>query len=247
MNDLHERIKRIVIIIAMEIEATPVIKLFGMKETNDFSSDWPMKAYRSENLPNLSIVVNGKCPIHGADRIGTQAAAISAWESINIFKPDLIISAGTAGGFKKYGANIGDIYISSDAIRYHDRRIPFDIFQAFQHGHYQPLEVPHMIEKFSYKQGVVSSGDSLPLNEEDKIRMNENNARAKDMEAAAIAEVAHLRNTNMLAVKVITDFVDETECTFEQFQRNYATAVQHLTQSLDKIVDFIFSHPISEL
>lgn len=66
------------------------------------------------------------------DRIGSQAATLAAWETIRVFNPDLIISAGTAGGFKNREANIGDVYLSTEAIKYHHRHIPVEHFETFQ-------------------------------------------------------------------------------------------------------------------
>lgn len=45
---------------------------------------------------------------------------------LQAFKPDLLISAGTAGGFKAQGGTIGDVYISK-AVMHHDRRIPIPV------------------------------------------------------------------------------------------------------------------------
>lgn len=38
-----------------------------------------------------------------------------------VLKPDLVINAGTAGGFKKHDTAIGDVFIST-RVRNHDRR-----------------------------------------------------------------------------------------------------------------------------
>jgi Phosphorylase superfamily len=45
---------------------------------------------------------------------------------LQAFKPDLLISAGTAGGFTAQGGAIGDVYISK-AVMHHDRRIPIPV------------------------------------------------------------------------------------------------------------------------
>jgi nucleoside phosphorylase len=46
--------------------------------------------------------------------------------ALQAFKPDLLISAGTAGGFKARGGEIGDVYISK-AVMHHDRRIAIPV------------------------------------------------------------------------------------------------------------------------
>jgi hypothetical protein len=49
---------------------------------------------------DVHIVWNGRDGEHGVDLIGTVPAAISSYLALQAFKPDLLISAGTAGGFK---------------------------------------------------------------------------------------------------------------------------------------------------
>ncbi len=56
----------------------------------------------SGSYSNLSVHVvwNGKCAVTGVDNVGTVPASLATYLSIMTFNPDLIISAGTAGGFK---------------------------------------------------------------------------------------------------------------------------------------------------
>ena len=46
------------------------------------------------------------------------------------FKPDVVISAGTAGGFGARGAKIADIYLSTATVN-HDRRIPIPVSDSY--------------------------------------------------------------------------------------------------------------------
>ncbi len=48
----------------------------------------------------VHVVWNGRDAAHGVDNVGTVPAALSTYLALQAFKPDLIISAGTAGGFK---------------------------------------------------------------------------------------------------------------------------------------------------
>lgn len=56
----------------------------------------------SGKLGQLSVylVWNGKCAINGVDNVGTVPASLSTYLAIQAINPDLVISAGTAGGFK---------------------------------------------------------------------------------------------------------------------------------------------------
>lgn len=49
----------------------------------------------------VMVVHNGKDKNHAVDNVGTVPAALTSYLAIQAFKPDLVISAGTAGGFKE--------------------------------------------------------------------------------------------------------------------------------------------------
>ena len=68
----------------------------------------------------------GKCQLHGVDNVGTVPAAVTAYLAVHEFKPDLVISVGTAGGFKSKGAAIGNVFLAT-AFANHDRRIPIPV------------------------------------------------------------------------------------------------------------------------
>lgn len=238
---LKQNITNIVIVVAMEVEAQPIRDNIGMHPLVDaFDRRLPMRAYQANTNPHLHLVVNGTCPQHACDRVGTQAAALTTWESIKRFSPDLLISAGTAGGFKQHGAEIADVYIGSD-IKYHNRRAPIPGFTDFLTGDYDKLplaaDLAHAVQ---CKLGVVSSGDSVYAEHADLAQMQQIDTRCKEMEAAAIAEVAQLAGVPVLAVKVITDFVDSTECTAEQFFCNYQAAVAALAVKVPEILQYLY-------
>ena len=48
----------------------------------------------------VTVVHNGTCQTHKVDNIGTVPAGLTAYVALQEFRPDLVISAGTAGGFK---------------------------------------------------------------------------------------------------------------------------------------------------
>lgn len=68
----------------------------------------------------------GKCKEHGVDNVGTVPAALSTFLACQRHKPDLIISVGTAGGFRTQGAQIGDVFAGTGTVN-HDRRIPIPV------------------------------------------------------------------------------------------------------------------------
>jgi 5'-methylthioadenosine nucleosidase len=88
------------------------------------------------------------------------SAAISAFVAINEFSPDLVINAGTAGGFKRCGGNIGDSYIGTH-FKHHDRRIPIPGFIEYGVGNHKAFSCKNLIDALNFKSGVVSTANSL--------------------------------------------------------------------------------------
>ena len=81
----------------------------------------------------MNLIWPGKDPSSGVDSVGTISSALVTYAAIQSFKPDLIINAGTAGGFKSRGATVGDIFIASHSA-FHDRRIPIPVSQTLLNG-----------------------------------------------------------------------------------------------------------------
>src|SRR5918997_4135080 len=117
-------VKSILFVIAMRAEAAPILTALG------FGGKWapldpllpPMAYSTTKSGLNLHLVVNGLDPVYDLDSFGSDAATLSTYLGIKAFSPDLVISAGVAGGFKTR-AKIGDVYLSEDSVRYFDRRV----------------------------------------------------------------------------------------------------------------------------
>jgi nucleoside phosphorylase len=72
-------------------------------------------------------------------------ASIAAFVAINELKPDILLSAGTAGGFRRKGAQIGDPFISTFH-KHHDRRIAIPGFQEYGIGSRAAFPCKNLIE-----------------------------------------------------------------------------------------------------
>ncbi|KAL8553056.1 hypothetical protein ACS0TY_001648 [Phlomoides rotata] len=122
-------ISNILFIIAMQTEASPLVNKFQLTEEPDsvFPKGVPWVRYYGKYKDlNINIVCPGKDATLGVDSVGTVSASLLAYASIQALQPDLIINAGTAGGFKAKGASIGDVFLASD-VAFHDRRIPIPV------------------------------------------------------------------------------------------------------------------------
>ncbi|KAF5745391.1 putative mta/sah nucleosidase [Tripterygium wilfordii] len=242
-------ISTIVIIIAMQTEALPLVNKFQLKEDPDsvFPKGVPWVRYHGiyKGL-NINIIWPGKDLTLGVDSIGTISASLVTYASIQALQPDLIINAGTAGGFKAKGASVGDVFLASE-IAFHDRRIPIPVFDLYGVGLRQAFSTPNLLKKLNLKVGKLSTGDSLDMSSRDEASIIANDATVKDMEGAAVAYVADLLKVPAIFVKAVTDIVDGEKPTAEEFMQNLVAVTAALGEAVTQVVDCINGKCLSEL
>ncbi|HSW68609.1 MAG TPA: hypothetical protein VLI69_00435 [Gammaproteobacteria bacterium] len=243
-------IQKIMLLVAMNKEAQPIIHKMQMKEIkHPIDTFLPIKTYAMDTEKGkVILVVSGKCASHGVDRIGTQGLNLVAWESLKAFNPDILINAGTAGGFKKNGSMPGDVYVSTESIKYHDRLFYPDMhFLNYGIGSYKCLPIPFIAKRLGLKEGVISTGASLLSSQQENIQMNKNNAAVKEMEAAGIAEVAQMRGVPFVGLKIITDIVDTDECPQNQFTNNFERLITHLADKVHNLCAILMGEEIDNV
>ncbi|KAK9165198.1 hypothetical protein Scep_000389 [Stephania cephalantha] len=242
-------VSTIVIIIAMQTEALPLVNKFQLVEDHDsvFPKGVPWVRYHGTYKDLfINIIWPGKDAVLGVDSVGTVSASLVTYASIQALKPDLIINAGTAGGFKAKGANIGDVVMVSD-VAFHDRRIPIPVFDQYGIGARSTFLTPKLVKELDLKVGKLSTGDSLDMSPQDEAAINANDATVKDMEGAAVAYVADLLSVPAIFIKAVTDIVDGDKPTAEEFLQNLVAVTAALDQAVTKAVDFISGKCLSEL
>ena len=242
-------IKNIAIIMAMSQEAKPIIERLNMVLIEGgFDNQLPFEIYKGAiKESEINLVINGKDKTYEVDNVATQPATLSAYVTIDKLKPDLLINAGTAGGFKGKGANIGTVYISNGCLKYHDRRIPIPGFTEYGMGSYPGARVTRMARELHLQPGIVSTGNSLDISDKDLEIIQDNNADVKDMEAAAIAWVAALYGKPFMALKSITDFIDTDHPTQEQFLKNLSIASNNLSTAVIEVINYCINKQLDDL
>lgn len=228
----------------MHDEALPIIKALGLKENLEkIPNALPFKCFQSsidsdlKNI-NLTLIISGKDSRYLVDNIGCEAATLMAYQAINLFDPDLLISAGTAGGFAAAGAQIGTIYISDDYFVFHDRVVPLPGFEQSGIGRFPAANLKQMVTDLGFNSGVISTGSSLEKNLKDQLVLEKHQVVAKEMEAAAIAWVAMLHQIPVTAVKSITNLVDQDNQSEHEFVKNFDQAVNSLEIALIKVLRY---------
>ena len=184
---------------------------------------------------------------HGVDSVGTVNAALCAYEILKTHEPDVLINAGTAGGFREKGAAIGDVFLV-DEVKYHDRRIPIPTFTKYGVGAIRTAETPNMRKTLKdLKRGVCSTGNSLDATEVDREMMSRNDASVKEMEAAAVAKVCEMFDVPFVCVKAITDIVDGPHAAEKEFLENLAMAGKRLQETVPKVLEFMRGKTVADL
>jgi 5'-methylthioadenosine nucleosidase len=238
----------------MEAEAAPFVEHLQLKlDDSVFPPNVPFLAYSGPHgHARVTVVTNGKDTIYstGVDNCGTVPAAMATFLALQTLpNTDLLINAGTSGGFARKGAAIGDVFLTT-AVAHHDRRIPIPDFVPYGIGKLNSTIVEHLqtlAQRHNYKLGVCTTGNSLDKTDEDDEHMLANEASVKDMEAAAIAWSCALHNKTFLGVKVVTDIVDGERPTQDEFLENLHTASKSLQENLPKVLDYLIGLEHDEL
>ena len=144
--------------------------------------------------------------------IGKVNAAIQAVEMIRQYKPDAIISSGCAGG-NGDDINVQDVVVSTQ-LAYHDVYCGTAIGHSV-YGQVQGLPArfeadPYLLEKARQtgaKPGLIVTGDWF-VDSKEKMREiigHFPEARAVDMESAAIAQACYIYKVPFISFRVISD------------------------------------------
>lgn len=221
------------LVMAMGAEAAPVLTRLEAVEIGrpSWAAGLPTRLHHQPDHHGLDVLMatNGVDPATGVDCIGGQAAALTTHLAITAHRPDLVLSVGTAGGWARAGAEIGDVYVAWDRFVHHDHRIGIPGFDEFGLGNHPAADLRSLAEASGCRLGIVTTGESLDESDVDRTRILESGAEVKDMEGAAVAWVSRLHQTPVSGVKAITDLVDSPVATEEQFFANLNHAVDRLT------------------
>ena len=183
--------------------------------------------------------MNGVDPEHQVDLVGTEPAVLTTMHVIEHWQPDVVMSAGTAGGWSRSAAQIGDVFVAWPHVVRHDRRIGIEGFRDYGIGRHRVWthseELAHHLDA---RKGVVTTSNSLDESDIDREWILALDGEVKEMEGAAVAWVCGLRGTPFVGIKTITDLVDHPTPTAEQFLANLTTASTRLSEVLPMAIQW---------
>ena len=237
-------VERIALLFALEAEAAPVIERLMLAEQPAVDPQLRQRHFAGTvGTLHVDVLTNGTDPRNGADRVGTDAATMAAYMAIRKLAPDLLLNVGTCGGFAARGARVGDISVSAAPLLFHDRRIPLDPFRPQAEGRWPCTPAPRLMAAIGGKPGIVSTGNSLDWTPAEMDFMTRERVTAKDMEATAIAQVCAQCEVPFIAVKGVTDLVDDPEPVQEAFLRNLRMASALLGERMEAGLRWLGAHP----
>lgn len=193
--------------------------------------------------------MNGKDVILLRSGIGKVNAAMSTSILLERFRPDYVVNTGSAGGYDP-DLNVGDVVISSE-VRHHDVDVT-----AFGYEYGQVPQLPAAfeanqklvsiaekaakeIEGIQVVKGLIATGDTF-MNDPKRVEYIKDkftDLQAVEMEAAAIAQVAHQFGTPFVIIRSLSDIAGkESDLSFDQFLDK---AALHSATLVMKIVENI--------
>eukprot|EP01127_Copromyxa_protea_P005180 TRINITY_DN1505_c0_g1_i2.p1 TRINITY_DN1505_c0_g1~~TRINITY_DN1505_c0_g1_i2.p1 ORF type:complete len:213 (-),score=42.95 TRINITY_DN1505_c0_g1_i2:322-960(-) len=206
------RVQRVLVVVAMTHEALPIISKLSLQKVEGEKFLGSMVAYKGTvGTGEVFVITNGVANVYEEDgqprkkdgefvqveRVSVTPASITTWEGIRRYSPDIVISAGTAGGVQRLGAVKRRVYVTQTPVKYFDRLIDFRApgddfavtnYKCYGVGSYSPLACPNMMKDLQLHEGSVGTGSSFSLPEGlVKEQFDKGAALLKDMEAASVA------------------------------------------------------------
>jgi len=233
--------KSLVILTAMDFEGESLARQLNLAPL-DIE---PMNRYQAvcfyRALPGLDVflMINPGCRTQ-VNTIGTIAAAQATTLALEYLKPDIVVSAGVAGGYAQTGAQIGDIYAATE-VMLHNHHIPLQALKNFGQSIYPCTRLPNLADNVAIKLGKLSSGNQFLSMAQRNLLPAERHCDIEDMEAGAIAQVLQpLPQVDFFCLKAITNLtgVLNTQESDESnnFDNNLSVAIHSLGSVLTHLI-----------
>lgn len=237
LHPLRPALRHVLFFVAMEHEAAPIARALGLAQAGG------ARIGRVAGI-DVTLLTPGEDPVAKVDRIGpVHAAAALARILAHAHAPfDVVVNAGTAGGFESQGQRIGDLVVARDTM-FHDARVAIPGFDRVARAHTRLSADEETLARIAAatdaRVGLVSTGSSLDATADELALFARSGALAKEMELAALAAVCRVHETRLVALKGVTDLVDHHEPTHEAFLRNLAHTTARLAAASGPFLEAI--------
>lgn len=199
----HRNIPKVGLVIAMNEELLPYLSILGLKEVSSpfaWARRQPVKLYEGEyNGVFYRAAWNGMCPycdpVYAVDQIQDQGAIPSVLIMLaDGFSPDIIVSAGTTGGWSE-AFNVNDIGICANGRRiiYSDRNVTDGNYGDYLYGwgNFSCATIPETIlDKNNLRLANIATHHSFVAPPDEAVRLTEWSIDMVEEEGAAVAQQA---------------------------------------------------------
>ncbi|WP_227396783.1 5'-methylthioadenosine/S-adenosylhomocysteine nucleosidase [Jeotgalibacillus aurantiacus] len=205
---------------------------------------------KTETIANSEFTsgwIDGKEVVLVKSGIGKVNAAMTTTILQERYQPDYILNTGSAGGFDPT-LEVGDVVISTE-VRHHDVDVTaFNYeygqvpgmpvaFKAEDQLRQAARESAEEIGTVNTVDGLIATGDSF-MNDPARVKALEDKfegLQALEMEAAAIAQVAHQYGTPFVIIRSLSDIAGkESDLSFEQYLKKAAVNSANLILGIVK-------------
>lgn len=190
---------------------------------------------------------------------GNHATAVLAERAIDEFKPLAVLFVGVAGALRPQ-LELGDLIVATHVYAYHGGTSEDDGFKArprvWEAPHHTDQLARHIARTGSWQNrlssdsphptvhfGAIAAGeivhDSRISYEAGLIREHYNDTKAVEMEAAGVAQAAHLNGSPVVVVRGISDYADgeKSKADAGNWQKRAATnAAAFAVQFADELI-----------
>ncbi|HTS19801.1 MAG TPA: hypothetical protein VMP11_19650 [Verrucomicrobiae bacterium] len=188
----------IAILVAVRQELRPILRLANADHV-----------VRQEHLDFHEGTLGGQAVALLALGIGKECARIAAEMTIRCYRPDLIISSGFGGGLQS-DVRAGDIVVGTEILDLGQDQGD-EVTWTTTHKLHLPTRLhANGDSETRVHYGKILTADEMILRASNKARIGKaTGALTVDMETSAVAAVCASRKTDFLAVRGITDVVEE--------------------------------------
>lgn len=209
----------ILIVCAMDSEASAIKNSITNLEIGNITKE--KYYYKGKiNEQDIALVITG---------IGKVNASVITGYLLNKYKINYVINIGLAGAFTPY--KIGDIVVVKDA-SYHDVNVRV-INPIYEIGQIPNMPHPFLSDQKLYEKAIFllkAKSDSLYTGDQFITSELLKPKGLYDMEGAAVYQTAHIFDSPVISIKVISDIIDsqDQKKTYEAFNENASTIIKEI-------------------
>ena len=222
----------------MPEEGQPIIETLNMSPLEDeFDPYLPVDWYVSiQPGAKIYLAQTRKSQKVDVAQVGPETASFVAWECMQAIDPDIVINAGVAGALGGNDVQIGDIFQCQKAY-YHHRIFTTAAYNEYGTGGFDCVTIQGDND---LKMASISTSSSFVLSERDKQIMGKQGAILKDMEAAAIASVAYVREKDIFIIKGVSDLLESDEQVSHEIFDHLEKVMKVVASKLEFLIQHFF-------